>query len=121
MTPNQKVLEHLKNHPDVYISITGLRVKNLFKILLFWNHAIRSKRQADGRILKVADLVNSPESGNGGAITAALFLKEFVKKTKKWMHFDLMAWNNRERAGRPVGGEAMAMRAVYAYLKKKYS
>ncbi len=47
MTPNQKVLDHLKNHPEVYISITGLRVRNLFKILLFWNHAIRSKRQAD--------------------------------------------------------------------------
>jgi heme-degrading monooxygenase HmoA len=47
MTPNQKVLDHLKTHPEFYISITGLRVKHIFKIFLFWNHAIKSKRQAD--------------------------------------------------------------------------
>ena len=70
---------------------------------------------------KISDLINSPESSNAGAITAALFLKEFVKKTKKWLHFDTIAWNLRERDGRPVGGEAMTMRAIYHYLKKKYS
>lgn len=70
---------------------------------------------------KVADLVNSPESGNGGAITAALFLKEFIKKSKNWMHFDTIAWNTRERAGRPVGGEPMAMRALFHMIKKRYS
>ena len=69
---------------------------------------------------KVADLVNSPDSGNGGAITAALFLKEFVKNTKNWLHFDIAAWNMRERAGKPIGGEPMAMRAVYEMLKKRY-
>jgi len=70
---------------------------------------------------KVADLVNSPDSGNAGGITAALFLKAFVKKTKSWVHFDMMCWNTRERAGRPVGGEAMALRAMFALLKKRYS
>jgi hypothetical protein len=57
MTSNQKVLDHLKNHPDVYISITGLRVRNLFKIFLFWNHAIRSKRQADRNINKSVNFI----------------------------------------------------------------
>lgn len=70
---------------------------------------------------KVADLVNSPDSGNAGGITAALFLKSFVKKTKSWVHFDMMCWNTRERAGRPAGGEAMALRAMFALLKKRYS
>ena len=70
---------------------------------------------------KVADLVNSPDTGNGGAITAALFLKEFVKKTKSWVHFDMMCWNTRERAGRPVGGEPMALRAMFSLIKKRYS
>ncbi len=70
---------------------------------------------------KVADLVNSPETGNGGAITAALFLKEFVKKTKSWVHFDMMCWNTRERPGRPVGGEPMALRAMYSLIKKRYA
>jgi hypothetical protein len=47
MTPNQKVQEHLKTHPEFYVSITGLRVKHIFKVLAFWNHAIKSKIQAD--------------------------------------------------------------------------
>lgn len=70
---------------------------------------------------KVADLVNSPESGNGGAITAALFLKEFILRTKHWLHFDLIAWNTRERSGRPVGGEPMAMRALFHMIKNRYT
>ncbi len=70
---------------------------------------------------KVADLVNSPESGNGGAITAALFLKEFILRTKHWLHFDLIAWNTRERPGRPVGGEPMAMRALFHMIKRRYA
>ena len=31
-------------------------------------------------------------SGTGGAITAALFLEQFVDKKINWVHFDLMAW-----------------------------
>jgi leucyl aminopeptidase len=63
-----------------------------------------------------ADLTNSGGS-YGGAITAALFLNEFVPESIPWAHFDVMAWNTRERAGRPVGGEAMGLFAVYHYLE----
>ena len=70
---------------------------------------------------KIADLVNSAESGMGGAITAALFLKEFVTKTTNWIHVDTIAWNTHERAGRPIGGEPMAMRALFQMIKKRYS
>jgi len=70
---------------------------------------------------KVADFMNTPETGNGGAITAALFLKEFVQNTKNWLHLDLMAWNLRARPGRPIGGEAMALRAIYKMLKDRYA
>lgn len=66
-----------------------------------------------------ADLSNDPESGYGGAITAALYLKEFVTKTKSWLHLDMMAWNLSGRPGRPKGGEAMAVRALYALIKEK--
>jgi len=71
-------------------------------------------------VSNVADLVNSPDSGMGGAITAALFLKSFVKNTKSWMHVDTNAWNVSPRVGRPVGGEAMAMRALYELIKERY-
>jgi len=69
----------------------------------------------------VADLSNCAPSGFGGAITAALYLKEFVTDGTPWLHFDVMAWNNRSLPGRPVGGEAMGMRAVFELLKSKYS
>ena len=53
---------------------------------------------------------------HGGAITAALFLEEFVGPDTPWVHFDIMAWNLSERPGRPQGGEAMGLRAVYALV-----
>ncbi|APZ43634.1 leucyl aminopeptidase family protein [Acidihalobacter ferrooxydans] len=68
----------------------------------------------------IADLVNSAASGFGGAITAALFLDAFVPKSVDWLHLDLMAWNQRARPGRPRGGEAMGLRAVYALLERRY-
>lgn len=70
---------------------------------------------------KVADISNDPESGYGGAITAALYLKEFVEHTTSWLHIDMMAWNNSAKPGRPAGGEAMAVRALYALIKENYS
>ena len=68
---------------------------------------------------KVADLVNSAGTPFGGAITAALFLEQFVAE-KPWAHFDIMAFNTRKRAGRPEGGEAMGMRAAFEYLQARY-
>ncbi len=67
-----------------------------------------------------ADLSNDPDSAFGGAITAALYLQEFVSKTPSWLHIDMMAWNPSSRPGRPQGGEAMAVRALFALLKKRY-
>ncbi len=69
----------------------------------------------------VADISNSAATGYGGAITAALYLKEFVPVETKWIHFDVMAYNLRSRAGRPKGGEAMGLRAVVEFLKKRYT
>ncbi len=68
----------------------------------------------------IADLNNVASTGLGGAITAALFLKHFVPKTIPWIHFDVYAWNDRERPGRPKGGEAMGIRSVFDYLATKF-
>lgn len=68
----------------------------------------------------IADMVNSSLNPYAGSITAALFLKEFAGD-KNWIHFDLMAWNPEIKFGRPIGGEAMALRAVFAYLMERYS
>jgi leucyl aminopeptidase len=69
---------------------------------------------------RVADLTNSPDSNLAGAITAALFLQEFVGPEVPWAHVDLMAWNQNARPGRPEGGEAMGMRAAYALVEEKF-
>jgi len=68
----------------------------------------------------IADIANSSGAPYGGAITAALFLQDFVPDTTPWVHFDLMAWNLRPRPGRPEGGEAMALRALLDYLRKRF-
>src|SRR5690606_41315222 len=67
----------------------------------------------------IADLVNSVPGPFGGAITAALYLEHFVDNVP-WVHFDVMAWNRRKLPGRPLGGEAMGIRAVFAYLQNRY-
>jgi len=68
----------------------------------------------------IADTLNSAPSGFGGAITAALYLQLFVSKETQWVHFDVMAWNNRKLPGRPVGGEAFGIRATFEYLNQRF-
>ncbi|MBV8335094.1 MAG: leucyl aminopeptidase family protein, partial [Alphaproteobacteria bacterium] len=62
---------------------------------------------------KIADINNVSESPHAGAITAALYLQEFVEPGIPWAHLDVMAWNTQSRAGRPEGAEATALRALY--------
>jgi len=69
---------------------------------------------------KIADLNNAPDGPYAGAITAALFLQEFVEPEIPWAHVDLMAWNTDSKPGRPEGGEAMGLRAVYTWLESRY-
>ncbi len=69
----------------------------------------------------VADIANSSPGGYGGAITAALYLNEFVDENIQWAHFDVMAWNTRTRPGRPKGGEAMGLLTAFKFLQERYS
>lgn len=68
----------------------------------------------------VADLNNVTNDGYAGAITAALFLERFVSPATPWAHIDTMAWNVDARPGRPVGGEAFALRALVELLSRRY-
>ena len=69
---------------------------------------------------KVADLNNVASHGFAGAIVAGLFLESFVSKETPWAHLDTYAWNGSPRSGRPEGGEALGMRAVYALIEKRF-
>ncbi len=68
----------------------------------------------------VADMVNAPEGGFAGAITAALFLRRFVPAGIAWAHLDVFAWRPTAKPGRPKGGDAYALRASFAVLKARY-
>jgi leucyl aminopeptidase len=64
---------------------------------------------------KVADINNVGSGGQGGAITAALFLRRFID-AKSWLHLDIFAWNATAKPARPEGAECMSARALYALL-----
>jgi len=69
----------------------------------------------------VADMLNAAEAPFGGAITAALFLKEFVPEKAQWAHFDIFCWNGSAKPGRPKGAEAVSLRATWKVLKDRYA
>lgn len=74
-------------------------------------------RHLDSRI---ADLNNIASVGQGGAITAALFLRRFISPKRLWVHVDTMGWNSSTRPGRPAGGEVFGVRAFYRVLEHRY-
>ncbi|OOG53359.1 leucyl aminopeptidase family protein [Rhodanobacter sp. C03] len=68
----------------------------------------------------LADFANAGPSRHAGAITAALYLERFVPDSTPWLHLDTYAWNDSDRPGRPRGGEAMGLRALFAFLQQRY-
>jgi leucyl aminopeptidase len=68
---------------------------------------------------KVAD-INNVGGSFAGAITAALYLERFVDKDIPWVHIDTYAWNPSSKPGRPEGGEALGMRAVYDLIRNRF-
>jgi leucyl aminopeptidase len=69
----------------------------------------------------VADINNAGEGGMAGATTAALFLQRFVPDNVPWIHLDTFAWRPSAKAGRPKGGDALGLRAVYALLLGRFA
>ncbi|UOM34933.1 M17 family metallopeptidase [Acuticoccus sp. I52.16.1] len=68
----------------------------------------------------VADVNHISSQAFAGSITAALFLNRFVADAHAHVHFDLYAWNSEARPGRPKGGEAQSIRALYHWLGVRY-
>lgn len=75
------------------------------------------RAQVDGT---VGDVDNAPEGGMAGAITAALFLERFVAASTPWAHIDCYAWNAKARPGRPAGGAAQGLLAVFGLLRERF-
>ena len=44
-----------------------------------------------------------------------------VSTSTRWAHLDIMAANPAAKPGRPEGGEATGMRALYTYIRQRYA
>jgi leucyl aminopeptidase len=71
----------------------------------------------------VADISHINTSGGGfaGSITAALFLSRFVENAQSWAHFDIFGWTPSEKPGKPMGGEAQGIRALFDLVSERYA
>jgi len=68
----------------------------------------------------VADLNNVADGPMAGAVTAALFLQEFVAAGVPWIHLDLFGWNPWSAPGRPAGAQAQCLRALFALIEARF-
>jgi len=68
----------------------------------------------------IADFANASSSPMAGCITAAMFLKRFVPDEIAWAHLDTWAWRDPAKPGRPKGGDALGLRAVFEALRRRY-
>jgi leucyl aminopeptidase len=75
---------------------------------------------ASGLDSKIADLNNVTSGGFAGSVTAALFLSRFVDKAKAWIHLDIYGWTPSAKPGRPEGGEAQGIRALYDVIERRF-
>ncbi|HHH89642.1 MAG TPA: leucyl aminopeptidase family protein [Aliiroseovarius sp.] len=64
----------------------------------------------------IADLDNAPKGGFAGSITAALFLRRFVTRTRDYAHFDIYGWQPEAAPARPKGGVGQGARAILEAL-----
>lgn len=68
----------------------------------------------------IADLANASGSPMAGAVVAAMFMKRFIPDDVAWAHLDTFAWRESAKPGRPKGGEALGLRAIFAALQQRY-
>ena len=69
---------------------------------------------------KIADICNIASSRYGGALTAGLFLSEFVENKDKWTHFDIAgpAYVEKEWGYNPFGASGFGIDTIISYLKE---
>jgi leucyl aminopeptidase len=70
---------------------------------------------------KTADINNTGTGGFAGSVTAGLFLRRFVSKARDYVHLDIFGWTPSALPGKPYGGEAQGIRALYALIKDRYA
>jgi leucyl aminopeptidase len=67
---------------------------------------------------QIADMMNTGKNRWGGAISAAMFLKEFVGETP-WVHLDIAgcAWNDENKPWIANGPSGIAVRSILEWVR----
>ena len=69
----------------------------------------------------VADMNNVSDGPFAGSVTAALFLRRFVKQARRFAHLDIYGWRPAPKPLGPRGAEVQAARAVLEVLRQEMS
>ncbi len=69
---------------------------------------------------KVADVNHIFNGPFAGSITAALFLKRFVKNATRYVHLDIFGWVPRAVPAKPAGGEPQGIRALFEIIRNEF-
>ena len=97
------------------LAAAGLRVGDPIWHLPFWSGYEASLDSA------VADLSNVSDGPFAGSVTAALFLRRFVKRSRRFAHFDIFGWRPAARSLGPKGGEPQVARAFFELLRHDFA
>jgi len=108
------VMPYFTDDEDLHRDLSSVDVDDPLWRLPLWD------AYEDDLSSKIATTNNVSTGGFAGAITAGLFLRKFVEKTKAWAHFDIYGWTPTTKPGRPQGGAFQAGRAIFAMLEKRY-
>jgi leucyl aminopeptidase len=67
---------------------------------------------------EIADIMNTGKNRYGGAISGAMFLKEFVGETP-WVHLDIagLAWNETPKPWIAYGPSGIAVRSIIEWVR----
>jgi leucyl aminopeptidase len=69
---------------------------------------------------EVADMGNVADGPFAGSVIAALFLRRFVSRARRFAHFDIYGWRQAPRPLGPKGGEPQTARALFSVLEKRF-
>ena len=83
----------------------------------FWRLPVEDEYRDQIRS-SIADIQNTGLTRYGGAITAAMFLKEFVEDTP-WLHLDIagLAWLDADKAWIARGPSGIAVRSIVEWVR----
>ncbi|HEX5958210.1 MAG TPA: leucyl aminopeptidase family protein [Hyphomicrobiaceae bacterium] len=92
------------------VAAAGLRVGDPVWRMPFW---AGYEANLDSQ---VADMNNVSDGPFAGSVTAALFLRRFVKNARRFGHLDIFGWRPGPKPLGPKGGEVQAARALLEVL-----